>query len=145
MVPAEDAWHIWTPNKGKQTFAGGTARYLPARCTISMYLHYGPTGVPQRDSSSLRLWFADELPSLQARTVPLLNKYNVTGPAFAIPAGETTRVHASYTLKDSLTITSVTPQSHLPREELGSICYTPGWPFPGKTVAYSRLGRHVET
>ena len=58
LVPKESRWYSWHPGKGMTQFPAGKGLYLPKGAKVLLHLHYGPTGVPEKDASRINLQFA---------------------------------------------------------------------------------------
>lgn len=109
-IPDENAWYSWTAG---QENIEDVSLILPKHSRLFMYMHYGPTGVPQKDSSSINLWFGDEEPEVLSRSVPLVNPYTLTNPPFRIEPGDRKNFHAQFRVPYDLTIQAIYPQSQL--------------------------------
>ncbi len=113
FVPDESRWYSWQPGKGKSEFPEGQGLYLPKDAKLLLHLHYGPTGVPEKDSSHINLQFSKSAQTQQQFTLPLVHPYSMTNDSFYLPAGETTRYHASFTVPFDLELHGLFPHSHL--------------------------------
>lgn len=112
FVPDESRWFSWTAGHGAETMPTGSAKWLPKNARLLVHVHYGPTGVRQSDSSSVKLRWAEEPVSRPIRTAPLINPYVMTNDTFAIAANEVHRVHAKFRVPYDLEITSIFPHAH---------------------------------
>lgn len=126
FVPEESRFYNWYPGKTDVHFPEGTGRILPAGTKLLLHIHYGPTGVPQRDSSHIRLQFADRPPAQIIRTFPLINPANLTNDTFLLPAGAVTRMHASFTLPFDTEIFGLQPHAHFLAQEWEIFAVLPG-------------------
>lgn len=113
LVPEESHWYSWHPGKGMTQFREGQGLYLPKGAKLLLHLHYGPTGVPQKDSSHINLQFAQTAQTKQVFSAPLIHPYSMTNDTFYIPAGQTTRYHASFSVPFDLELHGLFPHSHL--------------------------------
>ncbi len=112
FVPAESRWYTWAPGQGAEQLPEGQAKWLPKGARLLVHLHYGPTGVPQRDSSVVKLQWADQPVRHPVRTAALINPYVMTNDTFALPANEVCRVHAKFRVPYDLEITNIFPHAH---------------------------------
>jgi hypothetical protein len=112
--PAEEPyWYTWSPLQKPTFLPQGVAKYLPANSKLIVAIHYGPTGKPQTDSSSIRLYFASGPPMVRHTTAPFINPYSVEADSFFIPAGIKKAVHGTFETPFDIEITSLTPQANL--------------------------------
>lgn len=112
FVPDESRWFSWTAGQGPEVMAPGSAKWLPKNAHLLVHVHYGPTGLRQRDSSSVKLRWAETPVSRSVRTAPLINPYGMTNDTFAIAADEVHRVHAKFRVPYDLEITNIFPHAH---------------------------------
>ena len=114
MVPLESRWYTWTPLQSKWTLKGNEAKRLPKKGNLLFHIHYGPTGVALRDSSSLRIKYYDKkTPPRIIQNVPLIHRHNLTNPPFEIPANKKVRFHAKYEVPFDMELKGLMPHSHL--------------------------------
>jgi len=112
FVPAESRWFTWTAGQRQETMPVGSAKWLPKNARLLVHIHYGPTGVRQRDSSSVNLHWAEEPVTQPIRTAPLINPYVFTNDTFTIAANDIHRIHAKFQVPYDLEITSIFPHAH---------------------------------
>lgn len=84
---------IWAPGKDPLPLPDGYAMRWPARSDLLLQLHLHPSGKPEREQSSVGLYFTSEKPRGALRAVVLMNKQ------VDIVAGD-----AHYNLTQSLTL-----------------------------------------
>lgn len=113
FAPMESRWYNWHPKKPVTHFPEGMGKLLPKGSKILMHIHYGPTGVAQKDSSYLQIKFAKKKIKTPVFTAPLIHPFNMTNDTFLLPANETVRVHAKFVVPFDLVLHGVFPQSHL--------------------------------
>jgi len=112
IVPEEGRWYCWHPGEAVTTFPKGKGLFLPKKAKLLLHIHYGPTGIPKKDSSYVNVKFA-EVETTPIRTAPLFHPYNLSTDSFHIAAGKVTRYHASFTLPASIELHGLFPQAHL--------------------------------
>ncbi|MFK8005647.1 MAG: hypothetical protein AB8H03_04720 [Saprospiraceae bacterium] len=113
FVPNESRWCIWNPLQSKTEFPKGFSKRLPKNAKLLLHIHYGPTGVPLKDSSEVRIKFSKEKTSRNIQNVPLIHSYNLTNPPFEIPANKTIRYHAKFVVPFDMELRALMPHSHL--------------------------------
>ncbi len=113
FVPNQSRWYTWQPLKGATIFKNENGKYLPKNAKLLLHIHYGPTGVPQNDSSFVKLKFSNKKPKKVSQNIPLIHPYMLTNPPFQIPAGETIRYHAKFEIPFDVTLNAIMPHSHL--------------------------------
>lgn len=112
FVPEESRIYNWYPGKTNVYLPENTGRILPAGAKLLLHIHYGPTGIPQPDSSSIRLKFAKETPDKLISTLPLINSTNLTNDTFLIRENQETRVHASFVLPFAIEVYGIQAHAH---------------------------------
>jgi hypothetical protein len=112
-TPEEPFWYTWSPQQKMTHFPESSAKLLPKGSNLIVHIHYGPTGRPQLDSSSIRLFFAQKKPLHQILTAPLINPYTLTGDSLYILPSTKKIFHASYTVPYDIEVMSLTPQANL--------------------------------
>lgn len=113
FAPMEGNWYNWQANQPPTIFKEGHGKYLPKGSNILLHIHYGPTGVPQKDSSYLQIKFAVKKLENHIITAPLIHRYNMTNDTFVIAANKTLRVHAKFVVPFDIVLEGVLPHSHL--------------------------------
>lgn len=83
-----DQLPTYTPGARPTVFKHGMAQYVAAGSDLVVQVHYAPSSIPETDSSSFNLFFADEPATRYVRTQILL-PFNLTnGPFFIWPDTE---------------------------------------------------------
>lgn len=113
FVPDESRWYTWNPLKPMTVFPKGSAKRLPKNAKILLHIHYGPTGVPIKDSSTVRLKFSNQNHQKNIQNVPLIHAYNLTNPPFQIPENKIIRYHAKFVVPFDMELRALMPHSHL--------------------------------
>ena len=112
FVPRMSRFYNWYPGKSRVQFPENTGKILPAGANLLLHIHYGPTGTPQRDSSHIRLKFAEKMPAEITRNLPLLNPLIMSNDTFLMVENEKTRVHASFRLPFAVEVFGIQPHGH---------------------------------
>ncbi|MEZ4888420.1 MAG: hypothetical protein R3E32_27075 [Chitinophagales bacterium] len=112
FVPTESLWYSWNPSQSYSQFPANQAKFLPKNATLLLHIHYGPTGVPQKDSSAIRLKFSPKPTPQTIQTAPLIHPFNMTNDTFLIAANERTRYHAKFTVPFDIELFGLYPQAH---------------------------------
>lgn len=98
----------------------GAAKLLPAESTIVFQMHYHPVGTPERDRTTIAIYFSDE------REPTLMRTHGIAQPRFVIaPYAKDTEVRASLTAPADVTLWSMMPHMHLRGR---TIVYTATYP-----------------
>lgn len=130
ITPDEALWYSWSPHQKASFYSSGRAKFLQKESNLIVHIHYGPTGRPQTDSSSIRLYFSKGKGIRPIHTVPLINPYVLTGDSLSIPPDTKKIFHAVYTVPYDLEITSMTPQANLLCRSWEVYAKLPGQPGP---------------
>lgn len=112
LVPLENAWFVWNPGDDTWIAPQGKAKFLPANSKLALYMYYGPTGAPQKDSTAIQFNFANGNDS-RVHTLPLLNPYTISNKPFSIPGGVEKVFYTKTTLPTDMEVLSLFPQSNL--------------------------------
>ncbi len=112
-TPDAPFWYTWSPQQKPTFYKQGSAKFLPKDARLIVHMHYGPTGRPQTDLSSIRLYFSDKKTEQSITTVPLINPYRLLGDSLFIPADTKKIFHAAYTLPYEIQLMSLMPQANL--------------------------------
>lgn len=113
FVPNDSRWYIWNPLKPMTIFPNGFSKRLPKNAKLLLHIHYGPTGVPLKDSSEVRLTFSKEKFTHSIQNVPLIHSHNLTNSPFLLPEKEVIRYHAKFVVPFDMELHSLMPHSHL--------------------------------
>ena len=81
----------WAPGKRAHTYQDGVGRYVPAGSDVLLQIHYHPSGKPEKDRTSVALYFATA--PIDKLVRPFVVRPPSTGllglrPDLLIPAGE---------------------------------------------------------
>jgi hypothetical protein len=110
----------WAAGVTPRRLPEGTGRLIQRDCDIVVQVHYHPTGKPERDQSTLGLFFAPRSTRQQVLELP------VADMRLDIPAGASRFRHAtSYTLPVDLTILSAAPHMHWLGREMRAVATLP--------------------
>jgi hypothetical protein len=112
IVPMESRWYSWNPGKGATFFPSDYGLYLPPKARLLVHVHYGPTGVPAKDSSSIRLKWSRKIPPRRVQTAAFVNPFEMTNDTFLIRKGEMSRYHASFVVPEDIEVFGIYPHAH---------------------------------
>lgn len=113
FIPWESRWHSWNPCTGQSIIPENGSLYLPKNANLIVHIHYGPTGIPRKDSSKVMLKFGSKKPEKIIRTIPLLNPYNLKPDSFLIEKESICRYYAAFSAPIDLEIYGLYPHAHL--------------------------------
>ena len=113
FVPNESRWYTWNPLKPMTVFPNGISKRLPKDAKLLLHIHYGPTGVPLKDSSEVRLKFSNENSQKSIQNVPLIHSYNLTNAPFQIPDNKVIRYHSKFEMPFDMELRALMPHSQL--------------------------------
>ena len=113
FIPYESRWYNWHPGKEITIYPRGEGKLLPKGAKLLLHIHYGPTGVPLKDSSVVNIKFAKTKKVNPIITAPLIHQYNMTNDTFFIPANDTIRYHAKFVVPFDMELRGLFPHSHL--------------------------------
>ena len=96
------------PGERGTLFADGTGMRIPAGSNLIFQIHYTPKGKPVTDRAKVGLFYLQNPPENEIRTIGVQNGQ------FTIPAGEANhRVESSVTFTEDAHITGLIPHMHL--------------------------------
>jgi len=100
---------FYAPGKDVDAWPAGTAKLIPAGSSIIIQVHYSKTtGKPEKDRSSVGLYYADGPPEKSLMSFGALNHY------FMIPPGDSNHeVSACYTFSRDVQLLTFMPHMHL--------------------------------
>ena len=113
FVPNESRWYTWNPLKPMTVFPKGISKRLPKHAKLLLHIHYGPTGVPLKDSSEVRLKFSIQKSQNSIQNVPLIHSYNLTNSPFQIPKDKLIRYHSKFVVPFDMELRALMPHSQL--------------------------------
>jgi len=112
---------------------GGTPRFLPEgqalpiarNADVVLQMHFHPTGKPQREQSTIGIYFAQSAPERRMANLQLPGLFGV-GAGIDIPAGEKTyAIESSATLPVDVTLFAVNPHAHYLGKEMKATATLP--------------------
>ena len=127
-------WYTWSPKQEATFYKEGQGKFLPAGSELIVHIHYGPTGVPLRDQSEVRLWFSEKKVKIPITTAPLINPSTITNDSFYIEPNEKKIFHAQYVLPQDIHLMSMTPQANLLCRSWEIFAKVPGQRLPVKLL-----------
>ena len=113
FVPDHSRWYAWHPGKSATIYPKGSGKYLPGEAKLLLHIHYGPTGVPQKDSSYIKLKFSKKNIPENIQNIPLIHPYVLTNPPLQVPANQKIRYHAKIEVPFDVQLNGIMPHSHL--------------------------------
>ena len=110
----EDNFAGWVPGMQVRFFPTGLGKKLYKKATLLVQVHYGPTSVPQTDSSVVNIFFSRQPVARYVRTVDAISPWSgLTNGPFVIPANQVKTFHTSLTIPVDVSLLSVLPHAHL--------------------------------
>lgn len=109
FTPTHYAWYDWSPN---DTIAMDFNKILPKKGKLLLQIYYGPTGIPQKDSSYINLKFG-HTPLRKKESICLIDETMITNPPFIINANEEKYFNAEVTLSSDMELLSIFPIANL--------------------------------
>ena len=110
----------FAPGAQPRRLPDGTFRRLPKGADVVLQVHYHPSGKPERDQSSIALYFADRPLEKEVTGLAILTR------DIDIPAGEPKYArHASLTLPAPVSIIGTAPHMHYLGKEMTATATTP--------------------
>ena len=106
-------WRAWVPGAGARFFPPGIGKKLYKNADVLVQMHYGPTSVDQRDSSSINVFFSKSPVQRYIITVPALTPSQLTNGPFVIPPNQRVRFKASVSVPADVSILEIAPHNHL--------------------------------
>jgi hypothetical protein len=104
----------YVPGQQPRFFPAGIGQQLPAGSDLLIQMHYAPVPMAQSDSSTVNIFFKEEQVEREVRTeflVPISGMI-VNGP-FIIPANQEKTFHCRTTVREKVSLISITPHMHL--------------------------------
>jgi hypothetical protein len=110
----------WTPGNEPHFYGEGIGQHLPPGADVVMQVHYHPSGKPERDQSSLALYFTKERPT--RHLLPLvLGSHRID----IAPGDQDYVVKDSAVLPAAVSLIGLTPHAHLLAKDLKADAYLP--------------------
>lgn len=135
----------WVPGNNKIVFPKGIGKRFYANSDFILNVHYAPSPIKIRDSSSIRIEFADGPIEREARTLTLTEE-NISNQPFVLPPNKkSTFFMRSPVLSDSISLISIMPHMHLlgqsfkayaitPNGDIIALVNVPQWDFNWQTT-----------
>lgn len=111
FYPAYDNWSGWVPGNKTRFFPQGISNYVLPNSKVLLQMHYGPSPVDARDSTSVHIYYSKEPDPRFIRT-QLISPNDITDGPFFIPANKTKTFHAKYRIVNDYSLISITPHAH---------------------------------
>ena len=102
----------WVPGVTPRRTPVGIGKKLFKGSDILLQVHYGPSAIPQTDSSTINLFFSDE-PVNRYLTTVLITPGELTNGPFILPPGQISNFHAEVDVPFTASLLSITPHMHL--------------------------------
>jgi hypothetical protein len=130
----------WAPGNEPRRLPAGIGNSLPKGSDIVLEVHYSKSGKPEKDQTTVGLYFSKEPISKRVRMMPVIN------PFFKIPAGAANHeVTAMMPVLQDVTVLNVTPHMHLlgkdmklvalkPDKSEQKVVNVPAWDFNWQTT-----------
>lgn len=128
--PDQPFWYTWSPQQEATFYDEGEGKFLPKGSELILHMHYGPTGIPLKDLSEVRLWFSREKIEKPILSESLINPSTLSNSFFYIEPNAKKTFHASYTLPQSIEVLNLTPQANLLCRAWEVYAMTPGERMP---------------
>lgn len=104
----------YVPGQKPIPFPEGLGQILPAGSDLLMQVHYGPSPVPTRDSSSINIFFKKEPVERQVQNFIFLPFFPLLqNDVFIMPANTVKTFHCQYTLPIKVSLFAIWPHAHL--------------------------------
>jgi hypothetical protein len=115
----------WVPGNNKITFPPGIGKRFYANSDFILNVHYAPSPIKIKDSSSIKIEFANETIEREALTLTLTENNISNQPFELLPNKIATFYMRSAVLKDSISLISIMPHMHLLGQSFKSYAITP--------------------
>lgn len=104
----------YVPGQKPIPYPEGTGQILPAGSDILMQVHYGPKPFPQKDSSTVNIFFKKEPVTRQVQNIIFLpfSPYITNGP-FLIAPNSVKTFHCQFTSPIKVSVFAIWPHAHL--------------------------------
>lgn len=115
----------WVPGNDKIVFPKGIGKKIYAKSDFIVNVHYAPSPIAVRDSSSIILEIADGKIEREAQTITLTEN-NISNQPFVLPPNKRSTFYMrSPILQDSISLISIMPHMHLLGKSFKSYAITP--------------------
>lgn len=112
FIPFESRWHNWNPISLQPNIPKDNALFLPKNANLIFHIHYGPTGIPRKDSSFVQIKWQEKEPANRLRTAPLIHPFNMKPDSFQVIKDKVTRFYASFTTPTDMELFGIYPHAH---------------------------------
>lgn len=103
----------YVPGMRPSIYTNDIAQRLPAGADLKIQLHYAPSPIDQKDSTTVNLFFAKRPATRFVKgTVMLPLPGTLLNGPFVIPANQTREFHGTYTFSEEVSLLNVTPHMH---------------------------------
>jgi hypothetical protein len=114
FTTVEDNFAGWVPGNQVRFYPNGLGKRMYRHARLLVQVHYGPTSVPQTDSSVVNIFFSRQPVQRYVSTQPVIQPvFGLTNGPFIIPAGQVKTFHYSWQVPQQVSLLSVLPHSHL--------------------------------
>src|SRR5687768_7305573 len=104
----------YVPGQKPIPYPEGIGQVLPAGSDILMQVHYGPTPVPVKDSSTVNIFFKQEPVERQTGSFIFLPFWPlIQNDIFIMPANTVKTFHCQYTVPVKVSLFAIWPHAHL--------------------------------
>jgi len=115
----------WVPGNDEISFPKGTGKRLHAGSDFILNMHYAPTPVPAKDSSSIQLTYVDA-PIIREVITLTLKEDQISNLPFIIPANKIPTFYMrTLPLEEDVSFISVMPHMHLLGKKFKAFAITP--------------------
>ncbi len=135
----------WVPGNNKIQFPKGIGKRFYANSDFIVNVHYAPSPIKMKDSSSIKIEFSNDSIEREAQTLTLTEN-NIANQPFVLPPNKkSTFFMRSPVLRDSISLISIMPHMHLlgqsfkayaitPNGEIINLVNVPQWDFNWQTT-----------
>lgn len=111
FYPTYDNWSGWVPGNKTRFFPQGISNMVLPNSKVLLQMHYGPSPVDAKDSTSVHIYYSKDQNPRFIRTQLISPNDIIDGPFF-IPANKTKTFHAKYRIANDYSLISITPHAH---------------------------------
>jgi hypothetical protein len=114
FTTVEDNFAGWVPGAQARFYPTGLGKKLYKNARLLVQVHYGPTSVPQTDSSVVNVFFSRQPVTRYVSTVPAISPWTgLSNGPFVIAANQVKTFRFSLVVPQDMSALSVLPHSHL--------------------------------
>jgi len=122
---ADEFLYGWVPGNLPIVFPDGTGKPLKKNSDLIFNVHYAPSGVPDTDQSTVKLYFTKKPVRREVKTFAL-RENDITNQPFVIPANEVKTFYLrSAPLSHEIQLISVLPHMHTLGQSFTAYAITP--------------------